>query len=295
MFRRIALPSAVAVAAALGLSARPASAAGITADAVVGYTPGALGSVGLGSFNNSSSALGALNGNTDAGFGANGLNPFNPAYQASQLTGVGPGGQLTLHLSSAVPTAGGPSVGVFANNGLVDASNGNGGQATDPATLFSDAPEAVVSVSADGLNYVTLNGGDPILFANPSNYYTDEPITQTSSVYMGTTYYGNQEALGSAVADQFQAFTGTLSSFDGETFDQIKATLAGSAGGTWLDLSGTGLATVSDVRFTVPADVDYRMVVDSVSAVPEPASVGVLLAAGAGGLGRRRRRPAVGR
>ena len=284
-----ALIVAASAAGSFSLAMAATAPAAVTADRVVDYTPGNLGLVGLGSYNGSSPAVGALAGNTDAGYGANGLNPFNPGYQASQLAGIGPGGQLTLHLSSPVLTAGGRTVGVFSNNGLVDASNGVGGQATNPATLFSDVPEAVVSVSADGITYVALNGGNPVLFPNPTNYYTDQPITQTASVYMGVTYYGNHENLGAAVADQGKPFAGTLSTFDGQTFDQIKATLNGSAGGTWLDLSGTGLTVVNDVRFAVPANVSYRMVVDSVSAVPEPASAAVvLLVGGAALLGRRR-------
>jgi len=68
--------------------------------------------------------------------------------------------------------------------------------------------------------------------------------------------------------------------------------LAGSGGGTWLDISGTGLAQVGYIRFTVPIDltpgVDANFELDAVSishaalggaTVPEPATL--VLVAGA--------------
>jgi hypothetical protein len=52
--------------------------------------------------------------------------------------------------------------------------------------------------------------------------------------------------------------------------------LNGSAGGTWLDVSGTGLSSVQFVRFEVPEGAATRMVVDAVTAVPEPAAMGLM-------------------
>jgi hypothetical protein len=229
--------------------------AGITASSVIDYTPGDFTDFPSdSSYTNSTAAIGPLTGDTTYG----GLNPFNPPFTSDQIVAVGAGGQLTLQLSAPMSTSGGTSLGVFSNNGIVDYSADGSGLAGNPSTTFDDPdhPEAIVSVSSDGIHYVQLNGGNPITFSNPTNYYLDQEISG---------YYQN---LGSVVANQFLPFTGTLASFNGETYDQIKATLNGSAGGTWLDLSGTGLTTVNDVRFTVPSDADYNFVVDSVSASP---------------------------
>ena len=263
-----------AVAAAAASSLGTSSAFAVVAASVGSYTPGDFSVTGTSTnYQNASAALGMLSG--DTGFG--GLNPFNPAFSTSQIVAVGAGGQLTLHLSSPAPvTAGTPTLGVFVNNGIIDVSGGSGTAGT-PAQTFSDLPRAVVSVSRDGANFVDLFGGAAVTFSVPTNYYTDGQISNYN------------EPLGSAVADQFKPFTGTLSSFDGETFGQIKTTLAGSAGGTWLDLSGSGLSSVTDVRFAVPAGATYRMFVDSVSAVPEPATIGLAAVAAAGLLVGRRR------
>jgi hypothetical protein len=269
------------VAVVAGLSfvgvARPAGAF-IVADAVVGtFTPGDSSvTPQFKPFNNPAAALGPLQG--DTGFG--GMNPFNPPFAASQIVGISPGGELTLHLSGPVSTIG-QTLGIFSNAGLNDASADGSGQADAVAQTLDEAfgetdPEAIVKVSQDGSTYVPLNGGNPILFLNPSNYYLNNAIS------------GFNEPLGGPVADQTQPFLGMLSDFSGLTFDQIKQNvLKGSAGGNWLDLSGTGLSQVNFVRFDVPADADYGMVVDSVSAVPEP-TIGIPLFIFAAAMVRRR-------
>jgi len=78
--------------------------------------------------------------------------------------------------------------------------------------------------------------------------------------------------------------------------------LNGSAGGTWLDISTTGLAQVGFIRFTVPENALSRisLEVDAVSiaggalgapTVPEPGTLALALASMAMGfvrIGRRR-------
>jgi autotransporter-associated beta strand protein len=230
--------------------------AGITADQVLGtYLPGNLAASADTAWENASAALGPLSGDTLQGFG--GLTPFNPAFDTGQIVGIGPGGELTLHLSSAVAVAAAPTLGVFSNNGLVDVSADGSGLASTPASTFDDPdhPSAIVSVSADGVHFVAINGGNPIVFSNPSNYYTDRAISS------------GIEPLGLAVANQFQPFAGNLSSFDGKSFSQIKTILNGSAGGNWVSLAGTGLSSVVAVRFDVPSGADVPMFVDSVAGV----------------------------
>lgn len=250
--------SALAVLAGAGVlfSSGAFVHAAITANGFTSYVAGNFAPTASSTaYQNASAALGDLNGNT--GFG--GLNPFNPAFATDQIVIIGAGGHLTLHLASPAPTSG-RTLGVFANNGLIDVSAGGTGTASNPAVTFNDPdnPQAIVKVSQDGGTFVTLNSGNPITFSNPANYYLDSSIS---------SYF---QPLGTLGADAAKPFLGTLASFNGQTYAQMLATLDGSAGGTWLDLSGTGLAEVNFVEFDVPVGAGYRMVVDSVSTVPEP-------------------------
>lgn len=217
------------------------------------YVPGAARE----DFRNSSAVLGLPAGDTT--FGA--LTPFNPPFRSEHLVIVGPGGELTLRLSAPVPVSStGPEIGVFANNGLVDVSPGGTGAAGSPPATFSPAPQARVSVSADGRQYVPLLGGGLITFDNPTNFYTDTIIDNYSA------------PPGSRPADFSRPFTGNLASFDGLTYAQMLQLLDGSGGGTWLDVSPAGLSSVQYLRFQVPSGTDVRLVLDAVTAVPEPGS-----------------------
>ena len=246
-----AVASAI-VAATSFIGSNLALASGIsTAQAFVpgGYTPGDFAPTGTSpTFQNPSAALGMLSG--DTGFG--GLTPFNPPFSAGHIVAVGAGGSLTLQLSQPVPATG-RTLGVFVNNGLIDVSPDGSGQAGSPAATFSAPPRAIVSVSGDGVNFQALNGGAPITFGNPSNYYIDAPIVN---------YF---QALGAQAAFQQKPFLGSLSSFNGQPYEQMKATLNGSAGGTWIDTSTASTPAINYVRFEVPGGSNERMVVDSVA------------------------------
>lgn len=242
--------------------------AAVTASSVVDYQPGSATS-----FTNPTASLGLPAGDTS--FGA--LTPFNPPFLDSQIVVVGAGGRLTLRLSSPVAAGGaGPEIGVFANNGLVDVSDDGSGVAGNPVSTFSPPPAARVSVSADGQTFFPV-GNEPITFSNPTNFYTDVAIENYSA------------PPGSAPADFSRPFNGAPTSFNGLTYPQIVGLLNGSGGGTWLDVSGVGLSSIEYVRFDVPAGPDQRLVLDAVTAVPEPAA-GLCLVAALPWLLRRTRR-----
>jgi hypothetical protein len=244
MSRSLLVCSGVAV-----LSVCSTARAVVTVAEVVNYQPGSATS-----FTNPAAALGLPVGDTT--FGA--LTPFNPPFKPEHIVIVGAGGSATLRLSSPVPAGGaGPEVGVFSNNGLVDVSAEGSGRAGSPAATFSPPGAARVSVSSDGLTFVPL-GGQPLVFDNPTNFYTDVTIENYSA------------PLGSAAADFSKPFTGTLASFAGLTYPQMLQLLGGSGGGTWLDVSSTGLSSVQYIRFDVPAGEGQRLVLDAVTAVPEP-------------------------
>ena len=252
--RSIVLSSVALISIAAGRAS-----AGVIANQVIDYTQGATTSSAV----NSNSALGPITGNT--GYGS--VTPFNPPYSASQIVVVGAGGQITVKMASPLMGATpGATLGVFSNNGIDDTSGNGSGLAGNPAVTFNDPahPTAIVSVSSDGANYIPLNNGNPIVFANPTNYYADGPA-----------FTNDKQSPGTIAANQFQPFTGTLASFNGETYSQILTTLNGSAGGTWLDISGAGLAAINDIRFNVPAGDTF--VLDSVAAVPEPVTMLPLL------------------
>ncbi len=245
---------------------------------VVDYTPGTgiqqQWGTGL-SYDNPLAALGSpdgLTGETHAGW-PNVLSPFSPAYEVDEVVQIGDGGSLTLQLAAfAVPDGTpAPELGVITNVGLMDTDWPNGIPA-DPAVAFG-ADEAVVSVSADGVQFVALNGGRPIRFDLPAVYYLDAGPYDASP--------------GSVVADFGQPFTpaGGLSAFDGLAgYADVLAVFAGSGGGTWLDLDQSGLAQVGYVRFDHPADgdpfeVDAVVVADSAVGVPVPEPSAASLAA----------------
>ena len=214
------------------------------------------------------------------------LNPFSPHYESTQIVRVGEGGQITLRLERyARPLAGAPEIGIFENVMLNDVDYPNG-QADNPVSVY-DLDSALVSVSRDGLSWVDLSGGDPIVFGIPSNYYRDLPSP------------GVADPTGLTPADFGKPFAGTLNDFSGKNWPQILALLDGSTGGTWLDISGTGLEEVGYVRFRMPDDGDagtsLTLELDAVSVnslgvgevVPEPCTLALV---GLGGLALVRRR-----
>lgn len=257
--------------------------AGSYGSSVVDYTPG----TGATGFTTTSAALGVPEGDTS--FGAN--TPFNPPFLSSQLLKVGGGGSLTMQLNQPIAVVPGASIGLFSNNGLWDmdpattfdpitfeCTAGGRGLAGSPPNLFSNPGTANVSVSADGIAWKTVSGG-AITFANPTNAYSDAIVNLS---------YGS----GTTLADPFKPFTKSVTDLSGLWFrdvnqpSDIVRVLNGSAGGTWVDVSGVPLSLINYVKFDVPSD--SRLVVDAVTAVPEPTCLG-LLGVGAIALIRRRK------
>ena len=268
------ITGALLLGVALVSTAAPRAAAQTTgyATQVLDYTAG----TGVSTYTNASSALGRPGGNVGSGT----LNPFVPNYSNTELTGIGAGGQLTLGLSNfvTVGAAGTAEVGIFGNAGLVNAGASGAPAAGNPATAFS-VHSVQVSVSADGVNFVPLDAGALITSTLPANYYTNPDTTNVNA----------PPPANPTLADFGKPFTGSLSDFNGESYAQILTTLNGSAGGTWLDLSATGLSEVGYIRFSEPATGSpfYLNGVSSNEAllgadVPEPGAA-VLLAVG--GLG----------
>ena len=258
MVRNIALwASAVGAAALMVSSAR----AGISASQVVDYNAGTVVNSYWGApYTNPSAALGTpeqtqnvpnildSGGNTIATADNSAITPFNASYNPLNIVAIqNAGGQITLKLSAPVAIGSGAALGIHAAVGLED-TNYPSGQAGSPASTYTDPRQADLQVSQDGTHWVDL--GDKT-FDAPTNVFSNatDPI--------GTTP-------GTTPANVFQPFYGSLSSFNGENFPQVLATLNGSAGGDWFDLSGLGLSNVDYVRLSTTAG--EKMFLDAVVA-----------------------------
>jgi len=273
------------VAVAIGLAGQ---ANAQFAGAVVDYTPGTL----LNSewdtgqpFNNPNAVLGQPGGMCDPNTWPNVYSLFNPPDDTTALTGIGAGGQLTLQLQNYVnvsPVTVSPvayGIGVWSNVGLRDVSAGYVGTTGSSAATISPPSSAVVSVSADGFHWITLNSGSAITFGMPGNYYLNAGPYDSSAPATPQLANFGQPFIVSGSA-------GTLSSLDGKTNDQLLATLNGSAGGTWLSLDGLGLDKVGYIRFSdVPDNEELDLSTVSINSslagapvpAPEPTGTAFLL------------------
>jgi len=264
-----------AVAFAFGATWLPASqAAAQYAVEVVSYAPGTTPAAG---FTDLSAPLGQPERFTGEGSFPGVVSPFSPPFQSNEIISIGEGGSLTLRLSNFVLPQTGPEIGIFSNVGLIDTDFPNG-QASSTAGTFASPDSAQVEVSENGIDWESLG---TTIFENPTNGYTDltNPFSSTP---------------GSSLADFQQPFTGSLSDFENLAYSPgILGLLAGSGGGTWLDISGTSLTQVGYLRFSVADDGDLmtglNFELDAVSiatgavgaaTVPEPMTLVLLGIAG---------------
>lgn len=207
----------------------------IFADTVVDFHPG-NGSTRT----NPYAAVGKPGDIVGLGSGFDGVySPFNPHYEAQQVVQLGEGGDLTLRLACAVDVnTGRLELGIFTNAGLVDGSYPNG---INAGNFGDDSVE--IDVSPDGVSWTTVGA---INCAFPASAFTD-----SSTAYQA-------DASGLTPADFGKPHDLQLADLDGLNHGQVLDRLAGSAGGTWIDLSATGLTRVAFVRFRVPDDGDQN-------------------------------------
>ena len=249
------------------------------ADSVVAYSPGTLtGSAG--SFTNASVALGEPSRVTPGLFGGP-VDPFNSPYLASQLLSVGAGGSLTVQFNSPIQNDPSHRFGIdfliFGNAGFV-ITNGDfsGGGITDGSLFGFNTGAALVSVSADGQNYFTLN---PAL----------APIVDAMFPTDGSGNFHQPVDPKLHAAD-----------FGGKDLGGIHALYGGSGGGAGFDLAwaqdGSGQpVTMDNIQFARVDVLNGRLEIDGfaaagVAAVPEPSTLSLALLGAAGLLVARRRK-----
>lgn len=204
-----------------------------------GSTPAEiLGSDPPAFFNQQAAALGSPERITGEGGNYPGaVTPFNSPFLPNEIVSVGEDGHLTLRLSNfAIPQPDGPEIGVFTNSAIFDVDFPNG-VAGDPIAQFS-VDSAEVDVSEDGMTWIALG---EILFQGISNGFNDVAQTVLSDFQLPFT-------------DPIESLAG-LNYSDGSG-DDILSRLDGSGGGTWIDISSTGLDQVGFVRFRVSDDND---------------------------------------
>lgn len=200
------------------------------------------------------------------------LSPFSGAYQGDEIVQIGEGGHLTLALSRYAIPGPGSEIGVISNAGLIDEAWPLAVNST-PALTFGGG-SAVVKVSADAVNWVSLGN---VVFDRPTLFYANAGA------------YDAAAPAAPELADFGLPFDKPLSAFDGTNWDQLldnfKVGSSHSGGGTWMDLSATGLARIGYVQFSIPDDGDplttHRLAIDSLAiasaasgAVPAPLAPG---------------------
>ena len=261
-------------AAGLALVARVQAAS--FADAVINYNSGTDFATG---FTDPLTTLGEPSRVTPGAFGGP-VDPFNPAYLKSQIVSLGAGGTLTVRLGTPIFNDPAHLFGtdflIFGNAGFIitNASDANfnfiGTPATDGSLFAANDGHTRVSVSADGVNFYTLN---PALAPIVDGLFPTDGI-------------------GDFQKPVNPAFNNA--SFGGKTLDDIRALYAGSGGGAGFDLAwaqdGNGQTVNLDAVNFIRVDVlDGKSEIDGFVVVPEPTTWGLALLGLGLGLAARRR------
>jgi len=201
---------------------------------------------------------------------------FNTPFGTDEIISIGEGGHLTLSFDQPIIDDPANPFGIdfiMFGNTFFTTSDFTVGNITG-----SNAEPGTIEVSADGVNFVELATPADTLF--PTQGYTDAGIFGTDESFLPN---------GSTPTDFFQPVDPslTINDFLGLDYQSALALYNGSAGGTGVDLAGSGLASISFVRISVPMGAGINSEIDAIVNVPEPSSI-LMLALG--GLIVRRRR-----
>lgn len=263
------------IAAVAALSVTTSAFASSFASSVVNYDPGIGAAASYTS--DPTVALGAPERDTGelAGFPGS-VTMFSTPFGIDEIVSIGEGGKLTLEFDSPVTDDPANPFGVdmimFGNTFFTTSDF------TDGNITGSNAEGGTIEVSADGVNFVQLTTQADTLF--PTQGYTDAGIFGTDENFLPN---------GTVPTDFFTPVDPSLSisDFVGLTYADALSLYNGSAGGTPVDLAGSGLASISFVRISVPVGAGFSTEIDAIVNVPEPATVALLFVSA---LSARRRR-----
>lgn len=239
------------------------------ATSVVSYDAGANAAPG---YTTAANALGSAERFTGEGVFPSGVTPFNPAFGSDELVSVGSGGHLTLGFDQAITNSASHAFGidliVFSNSGFIDTSwtdadpnNDGSGLVGNTPMLFGVGGEATIEVSSDGIAWHTAAVTALDLF--PTLGYSD--FTDATPFAPGSVESDFTKAIDPSLV---------LSDFAGMSFSDIAALYNGSGGGVGIDISSTGLASASFVRFVNNSGEAFE--IDAVSVVPTPSTLALL-------------------
>ena len=168
------------------------------------------------------------------------VTPFNNPWGTNDVVSVGTSGSITLRLENYITVSETErELGIFTFQQLLQ----GGGSINGVPGLFYDSMQASLEVSQDGYDWIKINNGNLISFDIPANAYNAD---QTLS-------------------DYGQANELELSDLSGLGLGGLQALYNGSAGGTWIDLSETGLEKIGYVRFETKADQLFSFQLEGIS------------------------------
>jgi hypothetical protein len=257
----------IILAAAMVALAAGAVRAGPYATAVVSYDAGTGAVAG---YDDPDTVLGPPERFTGEGVWPGDVTLFNPPWGTDEIVSIGEGGSLVVEFDHDVTDDPANPYGVdllvFGNTGFIDSGGTAGG-------LFGNGPGAV-RVSQDNVTWHPL-AGVVVDDVWPTQGYTDSS--------------GPYAADGTTPSDATKPVDPSLD-WNGKTYAELLAAYDGSAGGTGIDISPTGLPWIRYVEIRVPAGAGSAAEIDALADVaPEPATL-ALLAVGAAAVLRRRRR-----
>jgi len=201
------------------------------------------------------------------------INFENPDYNTSATGNViafGNGGGLTLQFATPItPVAGQKDLGIFTAQAITGGYAGS-----DGGSLFNAYMEATILVSADGVNWYTLNGA---LVSSPTTYTaTAYPLNAPTMAYnfgTGAAAWNDGEGTSAATLSALSVADYSIPMPDDTRFNSPSSTNAqrlalttdnstadynemfgNSGGGNWIDISGSGLAKVDYVRLNGDAN-----------------------------------------
>lgn len=216
------------------------------ADAVVAYAPGLGVPPG---FDDPAAALGPPARFSGAGLEPGVVSPFQPAFTPAELLVVGRGGSVVLAFDEPVlddpANPFGVDLLVFGNAFLIDLAFPTG----LAGGLFAEGGR--IEVSPDGVTWTLVpeadaDGGFPTLGWLDAGPYDLEP---------GRTPSDFTRPVDPAVDP---------STLAGTSWPNLLAIYDGSGGGTPVDLGPLGLAAITHVRISVPADAPTAIELDAV-------------------------------